>query len=348
MKLLITGGCGFLGSNLAAHALSQGIELCVFDNLYRHGSQSNLQWLRSQGNFEFVHGDIRNPNDVQRVIARFKPDAVFHLAGQVAMTTSIADPRMDFEVNALGTLNLLESIRAHVPDAVVIYSSTNKVYGDLEQYQYQETDTRYVCVDYPNGFNEQTPLDFHSPYGCSKGSADQYLLDYHRILGLNTIVFRHSSMYGGRQFATADQGWIGWFCQMAAETRAGRRKEPFTISGNGKQVRDVLHAEDMISLYFSTLQNSDAAVGQAFNIGGGINNSLSLLELFNLLEVEIGQPLQYIHLPFRESDQRVFVADIGKISMLTGWRPSVFTQVGVSQMLDWVSTVFETNRKNKI
>jgi len=339
MKLLITGGCGFLGSNLAAHALSQGIDLCVFDSLYRHGSQSNLQWLRSQGRFDFVHGDIRNANDVQRVIARVKPDAIFHLAGQVAMTTSIADPRMDFEVNALGTLNLLEALRAHAPGAVVIYSSTNKVYGDLEQYQYRETDTRYVCVEHPMGFDEETPLDFHSPYGCSKGSADQYLRDYHRIFGLKTVVFRHSSMYGGRQFATADQGWIGWFCQMAAETRNGQRTEPFTISGNGKQVRDVLHAEDMISLYFSTLKHADAAAGQAFNIGGGIDNSLSLLELFRLLEAEIGLPLKYINLPPRESDQRVFVADISKMEQLTGWKPQVSAQQGVSSMLEWTSSL---------
>lgn len=344
MKLLITGGCGFLGSNLSAHALTQGIELCVFDSLYRHGSQSNLQWLRGQGAFEFVHGDIRNANDVQRVIARFKPDAIFHLAGQVAMTTSIADPRMDFEVNALGTLNVLEAIRAHVPEAAIIYSSTNKVYGDLEQYQYKETDTRYVCVEHPDGFDEQTPLDFHSPYGCSKGSADQCLIDYHRIFGLKTVVFRHSSMYGGRQFATADQGWIGWFCQMAAETRTGQRKEPFTISGNGKQVRDVLHAEDMISLYFSALKNSDLAAGQAFNIGGGIANSLSLLELFGLLEDEIGQPLHYTKLPPRASDQRVFVADISKMEKLTGWRPLVGTKQGVTRMLEWISSMLDERK----
>lgn len=340
MKLLITGGCGFLGSNLAAHALEQGIDLCVFDNLYRHGSQSNLQWLREQGNFEFIHGDIRNANDVYRVIARIKPDAIFHLAGQVAMTTSIADPRMDFEVNALGTLNLLDAVRMQSLETVVIYSSTNKVYGDLEQYQYRETDTRYICVERPNGFDEQTPLDFHSPYGCSKGSADQYLRDYHRIFGLKTVVLRHSSMYGGRQFATADQGWIGWFCQMASETRAGRRAEPFTISGNGKQVRDVLHSEDMISLYFSTLKHANAAAGHAFNIGGGIANSLSLLELFDLLENEIGQPLQYKKLHPRESDQRVFVADISKMERLTGWKPQVRAQQGVLRMLEWTSSIF--------
>lgn len=338
MKLLITGGCGFLGSNLAAHALAEGFELCIFDSLYRSGSQRNLQWLNGQGKFEFVHGDIRNADDVRRVIERFKPDAIFHLAGQVAMTTSIDNPRMDFEVNAQGTLNVLEGVRVHAPEAVLIYSSTNKVYGDLEQYQYRETDTRFVCVEHPDGFDEQTPLDFQSPYGCSKGAADQYLRDYHRIFGLKTVVFRHSSMYGGRQFATADQGWIGWFCQMAAQTRLGELKAPFTISGNGKQVRDVLHAEDMISLYFSTLRHIDAAAGSAFNIGGGILNSLSLLELFGLLEAEIGQPMHYIELPPRKSDQRVFVADTKAITRLTGWTPNVSAKNGVPSMLAWTES----------
>lgn len=345
MKLLITGGCGFLGSNLASHAMSLGFDLCVFDSLYRHGSQTNLEWLRAQGRFEFVHGDIRNANDVHRVISRVKPDAVFHLAGQVAMTTSIADPRMDFEVNALGTLNVLEAVRTQAPDSVIIYSSTNKVYGDLEQYQYRETETRYICTELPNGFDEQTPLDFHSPYGCSKGSADQYLRDYHRIFGLKTVVFRHSSMYGGRQFATADQGWIGWFCQMAGETRAGLRTEPFTISGNGKQVRDVLHAQDMTSLYFSALSHIDTAAGEAFNIGGGIDNSLSLLELLELLQNEISQPLQYTKLPPRDSDQRVFVANIAKATArLGGWRPQVSAQSGISNMLTWVSETIVSSR----
>jgi CDP-paratose 2-epimerase len=339
MKLLITGGCGFLGSNLASEAISQGIDLCVFDNLCRHGSQSNLEWLRSLGNFQFVHGDIRNASEVNRIVERFKPDAIFHLAGQVAMTTSINDPRIDFEVNVLGTINLLEAVRLIAPDAVVIYSSTNKVYGDLEQFKYREAKTRYVCVDHPEGFDEQTPLDFHSPYGCSKGSADQYLLDYNRIFGLKTIVFRHSSMFGGRQFATADQGWIGWFCQIASQTRSGRLKEPFTISGNGKQVRDVLHADDIVSLYFSALKLSDAAAGHAFNIGGGISNSLSLLELFTFLEDQIGQSLRFMQVSPRASDQRVFVADITKVTGKLNWVPKVTAEAGLRRMLKWVDSV---------
>jgi CDP-paratose 2-epimerase len=336
MKLLITGGCGFLGSNLAAYALEQGIDLAVFDSLYRQGSHLNLAWLQKMRSFRYIHGDIRNWNDVAQAVQSFKPDAVFHLAGQVAMTTSITDPRLDFEINAMGTHNLLEAVRQYAPHASVIYSSTNKVYGDLEQYTYRETDTRYECIDKPNGFDELTPLEFHSPYGCSKGAADQYMLDYARIFKLKTVVFRHSSMYGGRQFATADQGWIGWFCQKAVETKRGLLKEPFTISGTGKQVRDVLHAEDMVRLYFSAAQNIETIKGQVFNIGGGIGNSLSLLELFDILERKVQIKLNYTRLPQRESDQRVFVADIIKAKKLFDWSPVVDVHTGLDKMLGWI------------
>lgn len=344
MKLLITGGCGFLGSNLAADAIARGDDLVVFDNLYRNGSRDNLAWLQNQGKFRFEHGDIRNQNDITRIVQEFKPDAIFHLAGQVAMTTSIANPRMDFEVNVMGTHNLLEAVRHHASQATVVYSSTNKVYGDLEQYTYRETATRYECIEQPNGFNELTQLDFHSPYGCSKGAADQYMLDYARIFGLKTVVFRHSSMYGGRQFATYDQGWIGWFCQKATETKNGTAKEPFTISGTGKQVRDVLHADDMKRLYLAAVTNIDNAKGQAFNIGGGLANSLSLLELFELLEALAGVKLNYTKLPVRISDQRVFVSDISKALKLLGWKPEVSSREGVVRMLEWIMSIYHNNQ----
>ncbi|NHQ85985.1 NAD-dependent epimerase/dehydratase family protein [Iodobacter sp. HSC-16F04] len=336
MKLLITGGCGFLGSNLASDALARGDELVIFDNLYRNGSRDNLLWLQGQGDFVFEHGDIRNYNDISRIIQNFKPDVIFHLAGQVAMTTSIANSRMDFEINVLGSYNLLEAVRSFSADAIVVYSSTNKVYGDLEQFTYKESETRFECIEKPNGFDEKTPLEFHSPYGCSKGAADQYMLDYARIFGLKTVVFRHSSMYGGRQFATYDQGWIGWFCQKAVETSKGIAKEPFTISGSGKQVRDVLHADDMKRLYMAAVTHIDKAKGQAFNIGGGIANSLSLLELFSILEKECAVELKYKQLPVRESDQRVFVAEIKKAEQLLQWRPMVSAQEGVKRMVQWV------------
>ncbi len=339
MKILITGGCGFLGSNLAAHALERDDELVIFDNLCRNGSRENLLWLKSKGVFEFVHADIRDQNDVDRVVRVHKPDAVFHLAGQVAMTKSLEKPRLDFDVNAIGTINLLEAVRKFSSHSVVIYSSTNKVYGDLDQFTYVETDSRYNCIDKPNGFDESICLNFQSPYGCSKGSADQYMLDYARMFELNTIVFRHSSMYGGRQFATYDQGWIGWFCQKALESKFGTLASPFSISGNGKQVRDVLHADDMRRLYFSAVDKFKRAKGEAFNIGGGIENSLSLLELFSLLENKLDIRLNYTQLPARISDQRVFVADISKARRLLDWEPKVSCCDGIFRMVDWLCQI---------
>jgi CDP-paratose 2-epimerase len=333
MKYLITGGCGFIGSNLAAEVLKRGDELILFDNLFRFGSSANLDWLRLQGEFIYFPYDIRNYSDMETVIKDVKPDYIFHLAGQVAMTTSIQNPRLDFEINTLGTLNLLESVRKYSPDSVILYSSTNKVYGDFEHLTFEETDTRYVCKEYPYGFPETISLDFHSPYGCSKGAADQYLLDYHRIFGLKTIVFRHSSMYGSHQHSTYDQGWVGWFCQKALEIKKGIAKEPFTISGTGKQVRDVLHSSDVVNLYFLAKDCSNA-YGQAFNIGGGIKNSLSLLELFVLLEEILDIKMQYKQLPWRESDQKVFVADNTKIKQVSGWYPLMVAEEGIRNILN--------------
>jgi CDP-paratose 2-epimerase len=337
MKYLITGGCGFLGSNIASEILKLGHELVVFDSLYRFGSYQNLEWLKTQGDFVFIHGDIRNTNDVERTIKQHKPDVIYHLAGQVAMTTSIADPRMDFEVNVGGSFNLLNAVRLYSPESTIIYSSTNKVYGDLEQFAYRETETRYECIDKPNGFDEAVNLDFHSPYGTSKGSADQYMLDFARIYGLKTAVFRHSSMFGGRQFATFDQGWLGWFTQKAIEIKNSTAKEPFTISGNGKQVRDLLYASDCVALYLKAADNIETIKGQAFNIGGGIENSSSLLELFQFLEHELDINMTYQQLPPRESDQRVFVADITKAQKMINWTPKVNKVEGVRKMIEWVS-----------
>jgi CDP-paratose 2-epimerase len=338
MKYLITGGCGFLGSNIASQILKQGDELIIFDNLYRLGSYQNLEWLKTQGEFKFIHGDIRNSNDVEKLIKNNLPDVVYHLAGQVAMTTSIQDPKMDFEVNVLGSFNLLNAIRLYSPQCAVIYSSTNKVYGDLEQFTYKETDTRYQCVEKPNGFDEQVGLDFHSPYGVSKGSADQYMLDFARIYGLKTIVFRHSSMFGGRQFATYDQGWIGWFAQKAIEIKQGKLTKPFTISGNGKQVRDIAYASDMIELYLLASKNIDKLKGEAFNIGGGMQNSLSLLELFALLEQELDIKMVYQQLPVRQSDQKVFVANLNKLQSYLDWKPVISKEEGIKKMIKWVKS----------
>ncbi|MCP4179894.1 MAG: NAD-dependent epimerase/dehydratase family protein [bacterium] len=338
MKILINGGCGFLGSNLAYRALSEKHELHIIDNLSRLGSEKNYEWLLTCGSFKFTKEDIRNKDVIEKVIKSFKPDVIFHLAGQVAMTSSIENPRNDFEINVLGTLNVLESVRLYSPETMIFYSSTNKVYGDLEWVNYIEESTRYLSPDYHNGFNEKTPLDFRSPYGCSKGAADQYILDYSRVYDLKTVVFRHSSMFGGRQFSTCDQGWIGWFCLKAIEISKNKNDGKFTISGNGKQVRDVLFADDMVNLYFQSVKKIEVIKGNAFNIGGGMENSLSLLELFSFLESKLSISMDYEELPWRKSDQKVFVADLTKINSMVGWQPKINKEKGICKMIEWVNT----------
>ena len=339
MKILINGGCGFLGSNLASYGIENGYDITIFDNLSRLGSATNYKWLKTVGEFTFIHGDIRNKNDVENVIKEGQFDAIFHLAGQVTMTKSITDPYKDFETNAMGAMNVLDSIRKYSPQTAIFFSSTNKVYGDLEDYTYEETTTRYVCKEFPRGFDESVPLDFRSPYGCSKGCADQYMLDFARIYGIKAIVFRHSSMYGSRQFATYDQGWVGWFVQQAIEKYRNPDCKPFTISGNGKQVRDLLQAQDMIDLYYTALENVDKVCGEAYNIGGTFEQSLSLLELFDMLNKLLDIKLEFVQLPPRQSDQKVFVADIKKIKERIGWEPKVTALEGVTQMVEWVKSI---------
>jgi len=340
MKYLVNGGCGFLGSNMAAYLLEQGHEVIVFDNLFRLGSEKNLDWLeRSSGHFTFIKGDVRNYYEVEPVVQNYRPDVVFHFAGQVAMTTSIDNPYMDFEINVKGTINVLEAVRKNSPASIVCFSSTNKVYGDLEDIEYQETESRYVPVGYPNGFDERLPLDFHSPYGCSKGAADQYMLDYARIFGLKTIVFRHSSIFGGRQFASKDQGWVGWFCQKAFEIKHNITTDPFTISGTGKQVRDILFSSDLIECYLKAIDAIDITAGHVYNIGGGMENSYSLLELFHELETMLKIKMDYIQLPWRESDQKVFVADTAKATRDFGWKPQIDKVEGLKRMYHWVEEI---------
>lgn len=339
MKFLITGGCGFLGSNLASEVLKRNEELYVFDNLYREGSSENLSWLKSKGKFTFLHSDIRNYNDVEKAIKEIKPDVVFHLAGQVAMTTSLDNPRLDFEVNVLGGHNILEAVRKYSPESIITYSSTNKVYGDFDSIEFIETDTRYIAKGYEQGFDENVPLHFQSPYGCSKGATDQYMQDYARMFGLKTVVFRHSSIFGGRQFSTSDQGWIGWFVKKAIDIKSGKLVSPFTISGNGKQVRDVLFASDLINCYFKALENIENVKGKPYNIGGGMSNSLSLLELFNFLENSLDVVMEFERLPWRKSDQKVFIADINKARHDFNWSPKTDFHSGLKEMIKWVEEI---------
>jgi CDP-paratose 2-epimerase len=335
MRYLVTGGCGFVGSNVAARALRDGHSVAILDNLSRTGGERNLIWLREQGDCAFSRADVRIPEDCRSIVEQVRPDVVFHLAGQVAMTTSLQDPRLDFEINALGTLNMLEAVRAHCPRAAFLYSSTNKVYGDLDHLRYGQTASRYVLLDYPNGVPESIGLDFRSPYGCSKGSADQYVLDYARIYGLRTAVFRHSSIYGERQFSTVDQGWVGWFCEQAILQSVGHAGD-FTVSGDGKQVRDVLHVDDAVALYLAAAVEIDRIAGQPFNIGGGMENSLSILELLSLLESSVGVQLRWRSIAQRQSDQRVFVADSGRLRSILDWQPRVRKADGVARMLRWI------------
>lgn len=339
MRFLITGGCGFLGSNLARAAAERGHTVAVLDNLRRVGSAENLRWLTDGHGVEFVHADIRFAEDVDGAVRRARPDAVFHMAGQVAMTTSLENPRLDHEVNVTGTVNLLEAVRHHAPEAQVVYASTNKVYGDLAAARFEETPTRYVTPDFPDGFDETTPLSFHSPYGCSKGAADQYVLDYARMFGLQTTVFRHSSVFGTRQFSTYDQGWIGWFVGQALHRRRRASDEPLAVAGDGKQVRDVLFVDDVVECYFSAVDRREQARGQAFNIGGGPANSLSLVELIDHLAEALGHPLRLARGEWRLSDQRVYVSDIGKAAELLDWRPRVGLHDGLAGMIDWVGAV---------
>jgi len=347
-RWIVTGGCGFIGSNLSAALLEGGIEVVVLDTLVRLGSADNLAWLEERagrpgaGRLVHLRADTRSRTDVDDAFRKHGKGvtAVAHLAGQVAMTTSIERPRYDFEVNALGAMNVLEAIREFTPDAVAMFSSTNKVYGDLAHLRHVEAPARWTIPEHPSGLDERAPLDFQSPYGCSKGAADQYFLDYHRMFGLRTVVFRHSSIYGGRQYATYDQGWVGWFCgevlRQRREAAAGGPVQPFTVSGDGKQVRDLLHADDLVACYRGALAAAGRCTGQAFNIGGGMENSLSLLELFAELERLTGQKPVFERLPWRASDQKVFVADCAKAKAAFGWEARVSRQEGLARMLRWV------------
>jgi CDP-paratose 2-epimerase len=334
MRILITGGAGFVGSTIAEFFLGQhNFELLVYDDLSRVGSGSNLESLRQFKNLEFVKGDVRNLVLLNETLKNFKPDVIIHLAAQVAMTSSMEDPRSDFEINAFGSLNVLEFCRKNLPECLIIYSSSNKVYGDLEHLEYQELEKRYSATQFPNGLNESLPPDFATPYGCSKGAADLYFVDYFRSFGVRTVVLRHSSMFGCNQFSTVDQGWVGWFMAEALRQKTGDRA-PIQIAGNGKQVRDLLFGSDVATLYWNVIQNSEKAVGEAFNIGGGSANSMSILELIDTLEELLDCNLLYQTNQARNSDQKVFVSDYKKATELLGWAPKVKCKDGLKILLD--------------
>lgn len=332
MKVLITGGAGFIGCNAADRFLRRSDQVTIFDNLSRRGVQSNLDWLRARygsTSFRLIQADVRDAAAL--LSAARDQEAIIHLAGQVTVTTSVIDPRDDFESNAIGTFNALEAARLSRSNPIFLYSSTNKVYGGMDEVVLNEGEQRYAYRDYPNGIPETYPLDFHSPYGCSKGTGDQYVRDYARIYGLRSVVFRQSSIYGPRQFGIEDQGWIAWL-MIAAVT--GR---PITIYGDGKQVRDVLFVDDLINLYETAIDKIDRAAGQVFNIGGGVDNTLSIwTETGPMLEELLGRKLTVGRGDWRPGDQRIYVSDIRKAKEVLGWSPRMNPQDGVRRLFDWV------------
>jgi CDP-paratose 2-epimerase len=331
-KWVITGGAGFIGCHAAAHFHAAGDLVVVVDNLSRRGADANLAWLRDQGVEEFVRADVRDARAMTELLERHADvDAVLHLAGQVAVTTSVADPRADFEANALGTLNVLEAVRTAAGGRpAVIYSSTNKVYGKLEHLGVVERNGRYAYEARPFGVDESEPLDFYSPYGCSKGAGDQYCVDYARIYDIKTVTFRQSCIFGTRQFGIEDQGWIAWFCVAVVTGKS------FSIFGDGKQVRDTLWVGDLVRAYERAIERIDAVRGEVFNVGGGPERTLSLRELVALLEQSFGRRLEPTYADWRPGDQRVFVADIRKAERLLDWRPQVGTTEGVRELIEWV------------
>lgn len=331
-KYLITGGCGFIGSNLTATLLREGEQVTVYDNLSRAGTERNLAWLQSLNapGFRFVRGDVRDFAALRDLLASEDFDVVFNTAAQVAVTTSVVDPRTDFEVNALGTFNVLEAVRLSGRKPIFFFTSTNKVYGGMEDVKIVERNGRYDYEDLPFGVPESRCLDFHSPYGCSKGAADQYVRDYGRIYGIPTVVFRMSCQYGPRQFGNEDQGWVAHFIIAAHKGR------DINIYGDGKQVRDILYVDDLVRAFRMAAQAIDKTAGQIYNIGGGPENTISLLELVSDLEQLVGRKIKLHFGPWRPGDQPVYISDIRRAQEHFGWQPQISKTEGVRRLLEWV------------
>ena len=330
-SILITGGAGFIGTNAALHFASKGWTVSIVDNLSRRGTEKNLTWLLEQRpEIDFHQVDIRDFEALAAVIGERRPDMVLHLAAQVAVTTSYTNPREDFEINALGSFNLMEAVRLRAPEAFVVYASTNKVYGGMETVPVVRGEHGYRFADLPLGVPEHQSLDFHSPYGCSKGVADQYTIDYARIYDLQTCSFRQSCIYGIRQFGIEDQGWVAWF------SIAALLGKPITLYGDGWQTRDVLNVQDLARAYEAAWNHRSSVSGQAFNIGGGPANTLCLRDLLGFLQEELEITLTPRAGATRPGDQPVFVCDIRKAEQLMGWKPQIGVNEGVRDLIRWV------------
>ena len=333
-RILITGGAGFIGSNAANRFAKNGDEVVIYDNYSRPNVKKNIQWLKEvHPNIQFVEADIKDSKNLEKHIPGC--DIVFHLAGQVAVTSSVLDPMEDFETNVRGTLNVLETIRNFSPETALVYSSSNKVYGEPEQIQLTEESEKYDFAepDHHDGINESQPLDFRSPYGCSKGAAGQYIRDYSRIYGLKTVVLRQSCIYGRRQFGTEDQGWLFHFLKM------GIQEEQITIFGNGKQVRDVLYIDDLIDLYELVSKNIDKVSGEIFNVGGGRDNSLSLLQSLDLIKEIICKELKIKFDKMRPGDQKIYISNNNKLFQTLNWSPKIGYKEGLTKLYAWLHEI---------
>lgn len=328
--ILVTGGAGFIGVNAAAHYARNQWRVVIVDNLCRQGSKNNLAWLKTRHRFEFENVDIRDTDKINHIIGTYKPRVLLHLAGQVAVTTSITNPREDFQVNALGALNVLEAVRIVSPETLHINASTNKVYGNMDDVPIEDTESRYRYKNNYQGVDVTRPVDFHSPYGCSKGAADLYTVDYHRIYGLNTVTLRQSCIYGPRQCGIEDQGWVAWF------TIAAILNRPITIYGTGKQVRDILYIDDLLAAYDAVISNADDVAGKVFNIGGGIKRTISVKELVLFLEDVLGKQLSIRYQPKRPGDQDIFVSDIRRATSMLSWRPKTSLNDGLQSLVEWI------------
>ncbi len=331
MKWLITGGAGFIGTNVVQRLIKEGHQVVVLDNLRRPGARYNLQFVSAHFQFDFIEGDIREMEVLVKALKKHPDtDVVLHLAAQVAVTDSIADPTTDFQINAAGTLNLCEAIRRCAPQAILLNASTNKVYGELTHLNLQEEKTRYSLTDRPNGISEEEALDFRTPYGCSKGTAEQYVRDYARTYGLRTVSFRQSCIYGEHQFGVEDQGWVAWF------VIAATLGKPIKICGNGKQVRDLLFVEDLVNCYLAAVDHIEHTKGGIYNVGGGPTNACSLLDLIGHLETHAGKEIEYTFEDWRPGDQRIFICDIRKAMNDFGWKPTTSVTDGLGKLWEWV------------
>lgn len=333
-RYLITGGAGFIGSNAADYFLQKNNQVTIFDNFSRKGAEKNIKWLlqkyKSSGNLKIIKGDVADVKNLKKLIKLADAtDYVLHLAAQVAVTTSVINPRNDFENNIIGTFNVLEAIRLSKKRPSLIYASTNKVYGCLEEIATVEEKTYYRFRDI-DGVSEKQNLDFHSPYGVSKGSADQYVRDYARIYGLKTVVCRQSCIYGTRQFGVEDQGWVAWF-MIAAQTN-----KKITLYGNGKQVRDLLFVTDLVELYDKLFKSINLVSGKIFNVGGGPKNTLSLIELLDMIEKKIGKKLNIKKGLTRPGDQPIYISDIALLKKTIGWVPKIDVKHGTELLWKWI------------